>query len=60
MNTSLASFVDNLSEIGNINCKKCMERNEIKSECQYIKHGGNRLIYKCKKCEIYLTNQQTL
>ena len=27
MNTSLASFVDNLSEIGNINCKKCMERN---------------------------------
>ena len=28
-----------------------MERNKIKSECQYIKHKDNRLIYKCKKCD---------
>ena len=51
MNTSLASLVDNLSEINNKDCKKCMERNKIKSECQYIKHKDNRLIYKCKKCD---------
>ena len=51
MNASLASLVDNLSEINNKNCTKCMERNKIKSECQYIKHKDNRLIYKCKKCD---------
>ena len=28
-----------------------MERNKIKSECQYIKHKDNRLIYKCKNCD---------
>ena len=27
-----------------------MERNKIKSECKYIKHRDNKLIYKCKKC----------
>ena len=51
MNASLASLVDNLSEIDNKNCTKCMERNKIKSECQYIKHKDNRLIYKCNKCD---------
>ena len=51
MNTSLACLVDNLSEINNKDCEKCMERNKIKSECQYIKHKDNRLIYKCKKCD---------
>ena len=50
MNTSLASLVDNLSEINNKDCKKCMERNEINSECQYIGLKDNRLKYKCKKC----------
>ena len=50
MNTSLASIVDNLSEINNKECKKCMERNKVKSECCYINHKDNRLIYKCKKC----------
>ena len=28
-----------------------MERNKTKSECQYIKHKKNKLIYKCKKCD---------
>ena len=51
MSTSLASLADNLSEINNKDCKKCIERNKIKSECQYIKHKDNRLIYKCKKCD---------
>ena len=50
MNTSLASLVDNLSEINNKDCKKCMERNKIKSECEFIGFKDNRLIYKCKKC----------
>ena len=50
MDRSLASLVDNLSEINNKDCKKCMERNKIKSECQYIKRKDNRLIYKCKRC----------
>ena len=47
----LASLVDNLSEINNKDCKKCMQKNKIKSECQYIKHKDNRLIYKCNKCD---------
>ena len=51
MDRPLASLVDNLSEINNKDCKKCMERNKIKSECQYIKRKDNRLIYKCKRCD---------
>ena len=47
----LASLVDNSSEINNKDCKKCMQKNKIKSECQYIKHKDNRLIYKCNKCD---------
>ena len=48
MNASLSSLVDNLSEINNKDCKKSMERNKTKSECCYINHKDNRLIYKCK------------
>ena len=51
MNASLTSLVDNLSEINNKDCKKCEERNKIKSQCQYIKYEDNRLIYKIKKCD---------
>ena len=47
---SLSSLTDNLSEINTKDCKKCMERNKIKSACEYIDHKDNRLIYKCKKC----------
>ena len=50
MNTSLANLTENLSEINNKDCKKCMERDKIKPECQYIKYNKNKLIYKCKKC----------
>ena len=50
MQTSLSNLTDNLSEIDNKDCKKCMERNKIKSDCKYIKHKKNKLIYKCKKC----------
>ena len=51
MNISLVKLTDNLSEINNKDCKKCMERNKTKSECQYIKYNKNKLIYKCKKCD---------
>ena len=50
MQTSLSNLTDNLSEIDNKDCKNCMERNKIKSDCKYIKHKKNKLIYKCKKC----------
>ena len=51
MNASLASFVDSLSEIKKKYYKKSEKRNKIKSECKYINHKDNRLIYKCKKCD---------
>ena len=51
MSTLLASLVDNLSKVGNTNCKKCMERHKIISQYQYIKHKNNKLIYKCKQCD---------
>ena len=51
MATSLSNLADNLSEINNKNCKKCMERNKIKSECRYIKQKENKLIYKWKNSD---------
>ena len=50
MQSSLSNLKDNLSEINNKDCKRCMERSKIKWECQYIKHNKNKLIDKCKKC----------
>ena len=34
--TTLSDLVDNLSEINNKDCKKCMERKKIRSECEFI------------------------
>ena len=50
MSFSLSSLVDNLSEINNKDCKKCMERKKIISKCDYIKFKNNRLEYRCKEC----------
>ena len=50
MQSSLSSLADNLSETNNKDCKRCLERNKIKSKCQYIKLKDNRLVCKCKKC----------
>ena len=33
---SISNLADNLSEINNKECKKCMERNKIRSECKFI------------------------
>ena len=49
MQSKLSDLADNLSEINNKDCKKCMERNKIKSECEFIGLKNNRLKHKCKK-----------
>ena len=36
MRSKLSDLVDNLSEIDNKNCKTCMERKNIKSECDFL------------------------
>ena len=50
MLTSLSDLADNLSEINKKECKACMERKNIKSECDFIEFKNNRLNYKCKEC----------
>ena len=50
MQGKLSDLADNLSEINNKDCKKCRERKKIRSECKFIGFKGNRLKYKCKKC----------
>ena len=50
MQSKLSDLVDNLSEINNKDCKKCMERKNIKSECEFIGIKNNRLNYRCKEC----------
>ena len=51
MTTSLSSLVDNLPEINTKDCKKCMERKKIQSECEFTGLKDNRLKYKCKECD---------
>ena len=46
----LSDLVDTLSEINNKDCKKCMERKNIKSECEFIGIKNNRINYRCKEC----------
>ena len=48
MQSKLPDLVDNLSEINNKDCKTCMERKNIKSECIFIGFKNNRLNYRCK------------
>ena len=50
MPSKLSDLVDTLSEINNKDCKKCIERKNIKSECEFIGLKDNRLNYRCKKC----------
>ena len=48
MRSKLSDLVDNLSEINNKNCKRCMERKMIKLECDFTGFKDNRLNYRCK------------
>ena len=50
MQNKLSDLADNSSEINNKDCKKCMEIENIRSECEFIRLKGNRLHYKCKEC----------
>ena len=51
MSASLSDFVDNLSEIYKKECKACMERKNIKPECDFIGLENNKLRYSCKECK---------
>ena len=52
MPTSLSELVDNISGIFNsIECKSCIEKIKINSECCFDGLKNNRLIYKCKECK---------
>ena len=50
MSSNLSNLVDNLSEINNKDCKTCIARKNIKSECEFIGLKNNRLNYRCKEC----------
>ena len=50
MPSKLSNLVDNLSEINNKDCKTCIQRKNIKSECKFIGLKYNRLNYRCKEC----------
>ena len=49
MPSKLSSLVDNLSEINNQDCKTCIEKKNIKSQCEFIGFKNNRLNYRCKE-----------
>ena len=50
MSDSLSNLVDNTSGIFNsIECKSCIEKIKINSECCFDGLKNNRLIYKCKE-----------
>ena len=52
MSTSLSELADNMSRIfTSIECKSCIEKIEINSECCFARLKNNRSIYKCKKCK---------
>ena len=51
MRSKLSDLVDTLSEINNKDCKTCMERKIIKSECEFIGFKNNRTKYRRKDCK---------
>ena len=52
MSASLSELADNLSGIFySIECKSCMEKIKINSECCFVELKNSRLIYRCKDCK---------
>ena len=53
MPTPLSNLVDNLYGriFNSIECKKCMGRKIINSECCFDKIKNGRLIYRCRECK---------
>ena len=50
MRSKLSNLVDNVSEINIKDCKTCIEKKNIKLECEFIGLKNNRLNYRCKEC----------
>ena len=50
-----SNVVDNLSEVYDKECKKCMERKKIRLNCEFIAFKNGRFNYKCKKCKTSYT-----
>ena len=52
MSASLSELVDNMSGVFNsMECKSCIEKIKINSECCFVGLKNNRLIYRCKECK---------
>ena len=52
MQNSLSELVDYASEIFNSKeCKSCVERIKINSECSYVGLKNDKSICKCKECK---------
>ena len=52
MSTSFSELVDNMPGIfSSIECKSCIEKLKINSECCFVGLKDNKLIYKCKECK---------
>ena len=49
MSTSLSNLVDNLSGVYDKECKRCMERKQLKLICKLIGFKNGRLNYKYKE-----------
>ena len=47
----LSDLVDNLSGIHDKECKKCIARKQIRSECRFIGCKNNRLNCRCKRMQ---------
>ena len=51
MSTSLSEHIDKMLGIFNsIECKSCIEKIKINSECCFVGFQNKKLIYKCKEC----------
>ena len=52
MLTALSELVDEMSEIFNsLECKSCIEKIKINSECCFVRLKDNRLIYRFEECK---------
>ena len=51
MATSLSNLVDNVPGVYDKECKKCMRRQKITLNCEFIGFKNGRLNYKCKECK---------
>ena len=46
---SLLSTANSIAKINKKECKTCMEKKNIKSECDFTEIQDNKLSYKCKR-----------